>query len=266
MAHRDIPQFSHPIVETHCHLDYLKEHSVEEALRLSQAVGVEKFITIAVSPDNLDTALQMASEHEGVYCSQGIHPHEAKGFSPEIEEKIVTNAQQEMAVAVGEIGLDFHYNLSPKEKQFKAFKQQLELACRLELPVIIHSREADTETKDILEAYAPRLKRKGVIHCFSAGKQLAHTAVSLGFYLGLGGILTFKNAEGLREVVRSCPLENIVLETDAPYLAPVPYRGKENAPFYLPFIAEKIAQVKEVSVEAVLETAYKNSQKLFRFP
>ena len=260
---RSIPKFSHPLVETHCHLDYLKGQSIAETIAQSQAVGVEKMVTISVTPDNLDTALGIAKSHPGIYCSQGIHPHEAKTWSKVAQETIQNNAKEEAVVAIGEIGLDFYYEKSPRDKQREVFVRQLDLACELNLPIIVHSREADCESMEILGSYAQKLKRGGVIHSFTAGEEFAKMAISHGFYLGLNGIITFKNAENIRRIVRLCPLEHILLETDAPFLTPVPYRGRENAPFYLPFVAEKIAEIKNVSVESVLTASYKNAVTLF---
>ena len=172
---REIPKFSLPLIETHCHLDYLKEQDISTTLKASRAVGIETLITISVSVDNIDTAFKTARDHAGVYCSQGLHPHEAKTWSDDVKEKIlfnVNNGNKEI-VAIGEIGLDFYYNKSPQDKQREAFEQQMEMASKLDLPVIIHSREADHESIEVLEYYAPKLKKKGVIHSFTSGEILA---------------------------------------------------------------------------------------------
>ena len=248
MNKAEIPRFDHPLVETHCHLDYLKEQTVDETITRSNSVGVEKMVTISVEPSNLDTVLEIANKYEGVYCSQGIHPHEAKLWSDSVEQKIKKNAKEKKVVAIGEIGLDFHYNHSPPEKQQEVFKRQLEVAGHLGLPVIIHSREADAMTAQILFHDESGPEKRGVIHSFSSGKPLAQKAIDRGFYLGINGIVTFKKAESVREIVSFCPLENIILETDAPFLTPVPYRGRENAPFYLPFVANHIASIKKIPV------------------
>ena len=263
---REIPKFSLPLIETHCHLDYLKEQDIVTTLEFSRAVGIETLITISVSVDNIDAAFKTAKNHEDVYCSQGIHPHEAKTWSDNVEKTILSNVQgHKEVVAIGEIGLDFYYNKSPKEKQRDVFEQQMEIAAKLDLPVIIHSRKADSESIEVLKHYASKLKKKGVIHSFTSGEALARKALDLGFYLGFNGIITFKNADKVRDIVRLCPLEHILLETDAPFLTPVPYRGRENAPFYLPFVAEKLAEIKGVSIETLLESTKNNSLRLFRF-
>ncbi len=261
---RDIPLFEKPIIETHCHLDYLKEAPLEEILTKIKGVGIEKVITIAVSPDNLDTVKELTLRHDFVYGTQGIHPHQGKAWSDEVEKKIRKNLiENDKLLAVGEIGLDFYYNNSPREEQIVAFRRQLEVAAQLELPVVIHSRDADQETIDILNELAPAMKKKGVIHSFTSGPELASCALDLGFTLGFNGIITFNKAENVRDIVRMCPLDRILLETDSPFLTPVPYRGHENAPFYLPFVAEKIAEIKETTTEEVLTQTYQNSLHTF---
>ena len=261
---RDIPLFEHPIIETHCHLDYLKELPLLDILKRAQSVGIEKIITITVSPENLDTVNDLSQAHDFVYGTQGIHPHQGKTWSDEVENKIRENLKaNSKLLAIGEIGLDFYYNNSERDDQIKAFRRQLEIAAELELPVVIHSRDADTETIDILKELAPQMKRKGVIHSFTSGPKLAQCALDLGFNLGFNGIITFNKAENVRDIVRLCPLERILLETDSPFLTPVPYLGQENAPFYLPFIAEKIAELKEVEVNTVLKQTYQNTLKTF---
>lgn len=257
---REIPKFNFPIIETHCHLDYLKESELSELLKKSLAHNIEKIMTISVSPSNLQTVLDLANNHDSIFCSQGIHPHEAKSWSDEAEKTIRTNLSNEKVKAVGEIGLDFYYTKSEVHTQIEVFKKQLEIAIEFDKPVIIHTRDADDETISILKEYSPRMKKKGVIHSFTSTKELALCALDLGFHLGFNGIITFKNAENVRDVLRICPLNRILLETDAPFLTPVPYRGKENAPFYLPFIAEEVAKIKEIEIEEVLKTCYQNSK------
>jgi TatD DNase family protein len=262
---REIPLFNKPIIETHCHLDYLKEGSTKDTLERCHSVGIEKVITISVSPDNLQTVLDIVDTHSHVYTTQGIHPHQANLWSPEVADTILKNLKHSKVVAIGEIGLDFYYNKSERQKQIDAFNQQMDIAIEAELPVVIHSREAENETIDVLNTKASALKRKGVIHSFTSGPVLANSALDHGFYLGFNGIITFKNAQEVREVVKICPLDKILLETDSPFLTPIPYRGQENAPYFLPFVAEMVAEIKEVSVEEVLEVTYQNALDLFSF-
>lgn len=256
---------SQKIIETHCHLDYLKNEPLEDILQKSQEAGVEKIITIAVEPDNFDPVFELAKKHEPVYFTQGIHPHDAKLATEESFEKIQERASHPKMLAVGEIGLDYHYNNSPREKQIEVFKRQLQLAIKLDLPVVIHSRDADEDMANILKEFSPALKRKGVVHSFTSSLELAQTALDLGFYLGFNGIITFKNAHDMREAVKLAPMERILTETDSPFLTPVPHRGKENAPYRLVHVIDKIAEIKGLETQAVYEQAYKNACDLFKF-
>jgi TatD DNase family protein len=253
------------IIETHCHLDYLKKNPLDEVFEKSKQAGVEKIVTIAVEPDNYDDVLKLAEEHEQVYFTQGTHPHDAKVMTDEAYEVIRSRSSHPKMVAVGEIGLDYHYDNSPREIQKEVFRKQLKLACELNKPVVIHSREAEEDTMAIMGEYADSLHRKGVIHSFTSTQELADFALSKGFYIGFNGIITFKSAKEVRGVLEQVPLDRILLETDAPFLTPVPHRGKENAPFYLPHIAEKVAEVKNVPVDQVINQCNSNSKKLFNF-
>ena len=262
---REIPHYQLPIAETHFHLDYLKEGSAEDILQAARAIGVERFMTISVQPDNMPIALQLAEQHEDVYATIGVHPHEAASYDDSTTAYLRTHAIHDKVVAIGEIGLDYYYDHCDREVQRRVLCQQLEIAIESALPVVIHTREADEDTHAILREYAPQMPRKGVVHSFTSGMALAQTAVELGFCLGINGIVTFNKADNVREVVAATPLSHLLLETDAPYLTPVPYRGAENAPRFLPFIAERIAEVKGVSVDEVLKQTWHNSLQTF-FP
>jgi TatD DNase family protein len=253
------------IIETHCHLDYLKSIPLEEILEKSSSAGIEKILTISVEPDNFDTVKELAQKYTQVYFTQGIHPHDAKLSTTEALELIKERTSENKMLAVGEIGLDYHYDNSPRDKQREVFKAQLEIAIEKEKPVVIHSRDADEDMINILKEYAPKLKRKGVIHSFTSGPELAQCALDLDLYLGFNGIITFKNAKEVRAIVEMCPIERILTETDAPFLTPVPHRGKENAPYYLPHVIEKIAEIKNLPHEEVLNITYKNALDLFKF-
>ncbi len=254
------------LIETHCHLDYLKQLTTAEIIKKAQENGVEKFITISVEPDNLCKVIELTKQFKNVYCSQGIHPHDAKLASDEVLSIIKENTLKEKkVVALGEMGLDYHYNNSPKDIQIEYFEKQLKLACELNKPVVIHTRDADDDTISILKKYSAKLKHKGVLHSFTSGKKLAEFALSEGFYLGFNGIITFKNAQNVREIVELTPIERLLIETDSPFLAPVPHRGSENAPFHLPLVAAKIAEIKNISVEAVAKQSTKNATDLFQF-
>lgn len=261
---REIPRFDTPIVETHCHLDYLAEDQLQETLARSAEVGIEYIVTIAVSPDNLERVLELTRAEATVFGTQGIHPHEAEQYSDQVEARIRRGMNDPRIVAVGEIGLDYYYDHADRSVQRAVFERQLQIAADTGRPVVIHTREADEDTRDLLANFSGRLPGGGVIHSFTSSAELAEFCLAEGFYLGFNGITTFNRADNVREVVALTPVEQLVLETDAPYLTPVPYRGRPNAPFYLPFIAEKIAEVKGMEVEDLLRQAYRNSHDLFR--
>lgn len=259
---RQIPHFKHPIIETHCHLDYLDAEALQETLSQSFAVGIERIITIAVSAENLEPVLALTRSDPRIWGTQGVHPHDADEFSSLVLQRIAQNCSDPRIVAVGEIGLDYHYDHADRQRQRLAFEQQLQLAVDLRKPVVIHTREADDDTRSILQQFSGKLVG-GVIHSFTSGLPLAEYCLDEGFMLGFNGITTFNNADNVRAVVSVTPLDQLLLETDAPYLTPVPYRGKPNAPYYLPFIAERLAQVKQLDVESLLAHAYRNSMRLF---
>ena len=260
---RDIPHFKTPIIETHCHLDYLDQADLEITLAKSRQVGIERIITIAVSAGNLEGVMKLATSSANIWGTQGIHPHEAESYTPEVDAIIRRNAGHAKILAVGEIGLDYYYDHADRAVQRSVFEQQLQTAIELDLPVVIHTREADNDTRDILKNCSTSLNRKGVIHSFTSSLALAEFCLAEGFMLGFNGITTFKSADNVRQVVAATPMTQLLLETDAPYLTPVPYRGRPNAPYYLPFIAETLAAIKEVDVEVLLQQAYRNSLDVF---
>ena len=262
---REIPRFQTPIIETHCHLDYLDESELATTLERSTEVGIERIVTIAVSPGNLDTVLALSERDPRIWGTQGIHPHEAESYSAEVEAVIRDRIGAERILAVGEIGLDYYYDHADRGVQRRVFEQQLQIAVDLDAPVVIHTRDADEDTRSILQNFSAQLSRKGVIHSFTSSLALAEYCLGEGFKLGFNGIATFNRADNVRAAVAATPVEQLLLETDAPYLTPVPYRGKPNAPFYLPFIAECIAKIKSMDVESLLQIAYRNSLELF-FP
>lgn len=260
---REIPRFETPIIETHCHLDYLDPAELDATLQRSAEVGIEDIITIAVSPGNLERVLDLTRRAANIWGTQGIHPHEAEAYSDEVESVIRQRVGDARILAVGEIGLDYYYDHADRGVQRTVFERQLQLAVDLDMPVVIHTRDADEDTRDILRGFSGQLRRRGVIHSFTSGLPLAEFCLAEGFALGFNGITTFNGADNVRQVVAATPLQQILLETDAPYLTPVPYRGKTNAPYYLPFIAEQLAVIKQVDVEDLLRQVYRNSRALF---
>jgi TatD DNase family protein len=260
---REIPHFATPIIETHCHLDYLDAQELDDTLQRSADAGIERIITIAVSVENLDKVLQLTRSADNIWGTQGIHPHEAESFSDDVADEIRRGCADPRILAVGEIGLDYFYDHADRKVQRQVFEQQLQLATELKLPVVIHTRDADDDTRSILQNFSQSLAGNGVIHSFTSGLELAEFCLTEGFSLGFNGITTFNSAQNVRDVVAATPIEQILLETDAPYLTPVPYRGKPNAPYYLPFIAETVAELKNCPIESFLQQVYANSDALF---
>ena len=205
-----------PLIETHCHLDYIKSITPDENVQRCEKIGIEKLITISVEPANLDTALDLTNLFENVYCSQGVHPHEAKDWDDSVMDKVRENTlSSQKVIAIGEIGLDFHYDSSPRDLQMSAFEAQLQMAVDLNLPVIIHTREAEEETEAILKNFAGKVR--GVAHSFTSSLKLAKYLIDSGFYLGFNGIISFKKAEEVRKALELTPLDKILLETDSPF-------------------------------------------------
>ena len=198
-----------------------------------------------------------------IWGTQGIHPHEAGSYCDAVEERIRSGLAQPRILAVGEIGLDYYYDHADRAVQRQVFERQLQVAVDADLPVVIHTRDADDDTRAILGNFSSLLQRKGVIHSFTSGLPLAQWCLAEGFMLGFNGIATFNRADNVREVIAATPLEQALLETDAPYLTPVPYRGRTNAPYYLPFIAEQVADTMRLEVEELLGQVYRNSLALF---
>lgn len=262
---RDIPIYATPLIETHCHLDYLDQEQLAQTLARSREVGIERIVTIAVSAANLDRVYALTRAAEDIWGTQGIHPHEAESYDSTVADTIRARGTDPRIVAVGEIGLDYFYDHADRAVQRQVFAAQLALAVELNLPVVIHTREADDDTRAILGEFSRDLGRKGVIHSFTSGLALAEFCLDEGFMLGFNGITTFNRADNVREVVAATPLDRLVLETDSPYLTPAPYRGRPNAPFYLPFVAERVAEVKGIAVEDLLRAVRHNSLALF-FP
>lgn len=251
-------------IDTHCHLDMLSL-SLEEVFEKAQAVHVQKMITIATDDQSIQYVAQTVQEIQGnLYGTLGVHPHEAKTYTPQTAQTIRDLIHIQNIVAVGEIGLDYHYLYSPKEVQQKVFQQQLILAEELQYPAVLHTREAVDDTLSILKEVP--LSHRGVAHSFTSGLDMARELIDLDWYIGINGIVTFKSAEEVREVVRFVPLERLLLETDSPFLTPVPFRGKPNDPSKIPIIAEFIAKEKQVSLDQLMEQTNQNAQDLFQFP
>ncbi|MFN3455437.1 MAG: TatD family hydrolase [Pseudobdellovibrio sp.] len=250
-------------MDVHCHLDKL-EGGLENALKSAEENGVQKIITIGTEPEDLPVVLEIAQKHyPKVFCTLGIHPHEGVKYTDEVGQFLRTNATRPEVVAIGEIGLDYYYNQSPKEEQVYAFNEQIKIAIDLDLPVEIHTRDAEEDTIRILKQYQGKVK--GVIHCFTGTEWLAKEALALGFNISISGVVTFKNADSLRAIVRDVvPLDRLHVETDAPFLAPVPMRGKSNTAAYVVHTAKVVADLKGVSEEQLARATGENARRLFK--
>lgn len=250
------------IFESHAHYDSSKfAEDREELLNSMQENGVGTIINVGATWKSVTEVVELAEKYSFIYAAVGLHPDEVGDFTEERFVIMKEQCQKEKVVAIGEIGLDYYWDNESHDIQKKWFIRQLELARELDLPVIIHSRDAAEDTLKIMKEHAKGLR--GVIHCFSYSKELAEEYVKMGFYIGVGGVVTFKNGKKLKEVVEAIPLERILTETDCPYLAPEPYRGKRNSSLYIPHIAQAIADIKDVTYEEVVAQTEKNGKELF---
>ena len=250
--------------DSHAHLDDNKfNEDLTAVLQRAKEAGVTHILNPGADMASSEKAVAMAAGHEGLYAAVGIHPHDVKDMLPRHLEKLEALTREPKVVAIGEIGLDYHYNFSPKEDQQRWFREQLQLARRLNLPVIIHDREAHGDVFDLIEATG--VAETGcVMHCFSGSVEMAREYVKRGIYISLAGPITFHNARKTREVAAAVPLEWLLIETDCPYLAPVPHRGRRNEPSYVPRVAEAIAAAQKIAVEEVAAHTMANTKKLFR--
>ncbi len=249
------------IIDTHAHYDDRQfESDFDELLQEMRSNGVEKIITCGVTLEDSEKLLEVCEQNDMLYAAVGVYPHETHK-TPFNAEKLEQLAKHKKCVAIGEIGLDYYYDDSPRQTQIEVLKSQIEVANALDLPITFHDRDAHNDSLEILKKYKP----KGVVHCYSGSVEMAKEIVKIGMSLGIGGVLTFKNARVLPDVVKEIPLEKLVLETDAPYMAPVPYRGKRNRSDYIIHIAEKIAEIKGISVEEVLKVTNNNAKEIFKF-
>jgi len=250
------------LVDTHAHLDasdYRNDRVAVITRAFSNSVGI---ITVGVDRQSSHAAVQLAKRHRPIWAAVGVHPHEAKTLNQTMLSDLERLAQKERVVAIGEIGLDYYRDLSPREVQRRAFREQIALAQRLGLPIIVHNRDA---TDDLLAALRELSSSyHGVIHSFLGNTAQADAFLSLGFHLGIGGPITFTKNDDLQEAVRHIPLERVLLETDSPYLTPFPHRGKRNEPAYVKHVAEAVSKIKEIPIQKVEQVTTENATRLFR--
>jgi TatD DNase family protein len=252
------------IVDSHCHLDYpgLAEDAAG-VIERATAAGVGKMVHIAAKRVAWPVGIALAERRPEVFCAVGVHPHEAGKEGLDDPATLIELAAHPRVVAIGESGLDYFYDLSPRDRQVASFRAHIRAARTTGLPLVVHTRDADDDTMTLLEAETGQGRFTGVIHCYSSSRRLAERAVAIGFYLGIGGILTFKKSEELRATVRDLPLDRLLLETDAPYLAPVPMRGRTNEPAYTAHVAKVLAEVRGLPLVEIEAATTANFHRLF---
>lgn len=249
------------MIDTHSHIYMIEETPLEKVIENALTNNVSKIIVPSAYPKDIDIVMELTQKYDNIYGLLGVHPSEARDWTDDLIDKIKAYSQNKKIVGIGEIGLDYYWDKSFNDLQKEVFIKQIKLANELNLPISIHDREAHKDTFDILKEY-----NKGsiiIMHCFSGSLEFAKECVNAGFYLALGGVVTFKNAVKIKEVAKWIPTESLLLETDAPYLTPVPYRGKENQPAYIKFTAQEIANLKEVNLEEIDAITTSNAEKIF---
>lgn len=252
------------IIDTHAHYDdTCYDEDREEVLASLKEAGVGLVVNVGASVESVQSTVELTKTHDFIYGAVGIHPEGIARLKPEDMDWLAELSKQDKIVAIGEIGLDYHYEEPSKELQQEWFISQLELAAKVKLPVIIHSREAASDTLEIMKEHCD-WSQGGVIHCFSYSPEMAKIYLRKGFHLGIGGVVTFKNSKKLKDVVEMAPLSQMVLETDAPYLAPVPNRGQRNDSTQLVHVIDMIAQIKGISPEEVIQATEENARRLYR--
>lgn len=247
-------------IDTHCHLSMEDYDDIDKVIEENKNALVEKIVVSGCSRKSIDEVMNLKDKYDMVYVTIGYHPEYADTVTESDLDSLKTLLNEKKVIGIGEIGLDYHYTKENKDKQIWLFEEQLKIADAFNLPVVIHSRDATMDTINTLKKY----KVKGIIHCFSGSLETANIYINMGFLLGIGGVVTFKNSK-LKDAVKEVPLESIVLETDSPYLTPVPFRGKINSSKYLEYIANFIADIKNISLEELAEITSKNASSLFDF-
>lgn len=254
------------LIDTHCHLTMPQfDADRAEVIKRAADTGITTLITIGTDIDDCKDAIALAEEYEYIYAGIGIHPHEVKELkdTETTFQALISLAANKKVIAIGETGLDYHYLHSPANMQQEYFRIHIEAAKTLSLPIIIHSREAKEDTLKILKEHGKGVR--GVFHCFSGDMEMMEEALEMGLYISFSGVITFKKAENLIEIIKHIPLNRLLVETDAPYLTPNPYRGKRNEPAYVRHTADKIAEVKGISIEETASAIMNNAEELFRF-
>ena len=252
------------LIDSHAHLEMPEfKKDLEAVIQRAKGSGVEYIFTVGTEKKDWKRAVEIADSHPSIYAILGVHPHNAKEIDDQTYPTLRGLCRNGKVRAYGEIGLDFFRNLSPRDIQLKRFREQIGLAKELDLPIVIHDREAHRETLEILKSEKAE-ESGGIIHCFSGDYEMAKACLDMGFYISVPGSITFKKAEGSREIVERIPLESLLVETDAPFLTPEPFRGKRNEPSYVRYTAQKVAEIKKVSFEKVAEITTENALRVYR--
>lgn len=257
-------EMSTELVDSHCHLDFPEfAPELDAVVARARAAGVGRMLTICTRLSKFDQVLAVAEKFDRMFCSVGVHPHEAAKEADVALPRILDHARHPKVVGIGEAGLDYFYDKSPREKQQEVFALHIEAARQSGLPIIVHSRDADEDTVRLLQEGAAMGNLRGVIHCFTSTQYLADAALEMGFCISLSGIVTFKNAEDLRKVAKTVPPDRLLVETDAPYLAPVPVRGKRNEPAFVAHTARYVAELMGIGAEELMRQTTANFERLF---
>ncbi len=252
------------LVDSHCHLDFPELAAEQDGvIARARAAGVGAMLTIGTRLDRFEGVRAIAERHANVWCSVGVHPHEAKEEGQRTPDRLCELADHPRVVGIGETGLDYLYEHSPRAEQDESFRAHIEASRRTGLPLIVHTRDADDDTIATLRREHARGAFPGLIHCFSSGRAVAEAALDLGLYVSISGIVTFKAADDLRAIVRDIPLDRLLVETDAPFLAPIPKRGKRNEPSFVAHTAAKVAELKGVSIAEIEAATTDNFFRLF---
>ena len=252
------------LIDTHSHIDMIEQISLDEVIANAAANDVEKIILPCAYPKDIDKIIDITEKYVNVYAYLGVHPSEARDWNDSLSEKITNYVSSgKKVVGIGEIGLDYYWDKSFNDIQKEVFIKQIHLANELKLPINIHDREAHKDTFDIIQANNEN--SMVIMHCFSGSVEFARECIKAGYYIALGGVVTFKNAIKMKEVAADIPIDRLLLETDAPYLTPVPYRGKENQPAYVRFVAEEIAKIRGIELEELAALTTQNAERIFNF-
>jgi TatD DNase family protein len=255
------------LFDSHCHLHYdYSPHSIEDVLRIAKENGVERFMTVGVDLKSLAAIQKISESHENVYHTVGVHPHDAKELTPEGIVLLEKSSHHPKCRAIGEIGLDYYYEHSDRKVQMEQLESQLDLALKVKKPVVIHARDAEKDLLAALSSYAKKcsgVSAPGVIHCFTGTQEFGKACLDLGFFISVSGIITFKNSETLRSAVSTFPISKMMIETDSPYLAPIPYRGKKCEPFMVRLTCERLAQIHGVPFQEAARVTSENACTVF---